>query len=90
MPRLESLSCGHGEMTAVHGLTLDVPHGEITALLGTNGAGKSSTIMCIAGHVSVIGGNILYEEKEITHATPMARVAAGIAVVPEGRRLFAA
>jgi branched-chain amino acid transport system ATP-binding protein len=75
-------------MTTVHGLTLNIPDGEITALLGANGAGKSSTIMCIAGHVSVMDGRILYREKEITRATPMARVAAGIAVVPEGRRLF--
>jgi len=88
MLRLESLSCGYGEMTVVHGLTLNVPDGEITALLGANGAGKSSTIMCIAGHVAVIGGRIIYQEMDITQATPMERVSAGIAVVPEGRRLF--
>jgi branched-chain amino acid transport system ATP-binding protein len=88
MLRLESLSCGYGEMTVVHGLTLNVPDGEITALLGANGAGKSSTIMCIAGHVAVIGGRIIYKEMDITQATPMERVSAGIAVVPEGRRLF--
>jgi branched-chain amino acid transport system ATP-binding protein len=88
MLRLESLSCGYGEMTAVHGLSLDIPGGEITALLGANGAGKSSTIMCVAGHVAVLGGRIIYQAKDITDATPMARVAAGIAVVPEGRRLF--
>jgi branched-chain amino acid transport system ATP-binding protein len=88
MLRLESLNCGYGEMTAVQGLTLNVPRGEITAMLGANGAGKSSTIMCIAGHVTVMSGKIVYGEKEITRATPMARVRAGIAVVPEGRRLF--
>ena len=88
MLRLESLDCGYGEMTVVHGLTLDVADGEITALLGANGAGKSSTILCIAGHVTVMAGRIIYKEKDITHATPMERVAAGIAVVPEGRRLF--
>jgi branched-chain amino acid transport system ATP-binding protein len=88
MLRLESLNCGYGEMTVVHGLTLDVPDGEITALLGANGAGKSSTILCIAGHVAVMGGRIIYKEKDITNATPMERVADGIAVVPEGRRLF--
>ena len=89
MLQLESLSCGYGEMTAVHGLDLDVPAGRITAMLGANGAGKSSTIMCIAGHVAVHGGRMVYMEKDITRSTPMARVAAGIAVVPEGRRLFA-
>ena len=88
MLRLESLSCGYGEMTVVHGLTLNVPVAEISALLGANGAGKSSTIMCIAGHVAVIEGRIIYNEMDITRATPMERVASGIAVVPEGRRLF--
>jgi len=88
MLRLESLSCGYGEMTAVHELSLSVPTGEVTALLGANGAGKSSTIMCIAGHVAIKGGSLLYRETEITHASPMARLEAGIAVVPEGRRLF--
>jgi branched-chain amino acid transport system ATP-binding protein len=89
MLRLESLSCGYGEMTAVQGLTLTIPNGEITALLGANGSGKSSTIMCIAGHVAVTKGWLIYKEKDITDDTPMARVEAGIAVVPEGRRLFA-
>ena len=88
MLRLESLSCGYGEMAVVHGLTLNVPVAEISALLGANGAGKSSTIMCIAGHVAVMEGRIIYKEMDITHATPMERVSAGIAVVPEGRRLF--
>jgi branched-chain amino acid transport system ATP-binding protein len=88
MLRLDSLSCGYGDMTAVQELTLDIPDGEITAMLGANGAGKSSTIMCIAGHVSVTGGSVIYDDKEITHASPMTRVKAGIAVVPEGRRLF--
>jgi branched-chain amino acid transport system ATP-binding protein len=88
MLRLEGLSCGYGEMTAVHKLDLTVPSGEITALLGANGAGKSSTIMCIAGHVTVHDGCVIYKDKDITQTSPMARVAAGIAVVPEGRRLF--
>ena len=88
MLRLESLSCGYGEMTAVHDLTLTVPTGKITALLGANGAGKSSTIMCVAGHVAITSGSLIYRDKEISDTSPMARVAAGIAVVPEGRRLF--
>lgn len=88
MLRLESISCGYGAMTAVHELTLTVPAGQITVLLGANGAGKSSTIMCIAGHVAVSSGRLLYRDTDITDASPMARVQAGIAVVPEGRRLF--
>ncbi len=88
MLRLESVSCGYGPMQVVHGLDLNVAGGEIFALLGANGAGKSSTIMCIAGHVAVKKGRILYQEKDITKQAPMVRVRNGVAVVPEGRRLF--
>jgi branched-chain amino acid transport system ATP-binding protein len=75
-------------MQAVHTLNLAVETGRITALLGANGAGKSSTIMCIAGHVKVFEGRVLYKEKPITNWTPVQRVQAGIGLVPEGRRLF--
>lgn len=88
MLRLDQLSCGYGAMRAVHALDLEVPHGLITALLGANGSGKSSTIMCIAGHVPVHEGRLLYHDEDISHTSPMARVKSGIAVVPEGRRLF--
>jgi len=88
MLRLDLLSCGYGEMTAVHGLSLDVPAGKITALLGANGAGKTSTILCIAGHVAVHEGHVIYQDIDITQASPMERVKSGIAVSPEGRRLF--
>ncbi|MBW1777023.1 MAG: ABC transporter ATP-binding protein [Deltaproteobacteria bacterium] len=88
MLRLETLSCGYGDMRAVHGLDLELVEGGTTALLGANGAGKSSTIMSVAGHVQVHEGKVLYRGEDITRATPMARVKKGIAVVPEGRRLF--
>jgi branched-chain amino acid transport system ATP-binding protein len=88
MLQLEALSCGYGPMQAVHCLDLAIARGSITALLGANGAGKSSTIMCIAGHVQVQQGRILYADKDITHWTPMQRVRQGISLAPEGRRLF--
>ncbi len=88
MLRLEGLSCGYGPMQAVHGLDLEARSGQITALLGANGAGKSSTIMCVAGHVDVHDGRIIYEGSEINAQSPMQRVEAGIGLVPEGRRLF--
>jgi branched-chain amino acid transport system ATP-binding protein len=88
MLRLDALSCGYGPMRAVDQLTLQVAPGAITALLGANGAGKSATIMCIAGHVEVHGGKIFYDGTDIGAMSPMARVTAGIGLVPEGRRLF--
>jgi branched-chain amino acid transport system ATP-binding protein len=89
MLRLEKLSCGYGPMQAVHGIGLEVEAGKAMALLGANGAGKSSTLMCIAGHVETQGGLIRYKGEDIAQKTPMERVAAGIGLVPEGRRLFA-
>lgn len=88
MLRLEQLRCGYGPMQAVHGIDLKAAAGKIMALLGANGAGKSSTLMCIAGHVEIQGGQIRYKGMDIGQKTPMERVAAGIGLVPEGRRLF--
>jgi branched-chain amino acid transport system ATP-binding protein len=88
MLRLEDLSCGYGAIRAVDQLELEVASGSITALLGANGAGKSSTIMCIAGHVEMHAGSIHYDGADVSGLSPMDRVAAGIGLVPEGRRLF--
>jgi branched-chain amino acid transport system ATP-binding protein len=88
MLRLEAMSCGYGGMRAVETLDLDVNAGEIVALVGSNGAGKSSTLMAAAGHVVLQGGRIVFDGADISRASPMARVAAGIALSPEGRRLF--
>ena len=85
---LDGFSCGYGPMRAVDQLQLQVVSGSVTALLGANGAGKSSTIMCIAGHVEIHGGSIFYDGSDIAALSPMSRVAAGIGLVPEGRRLF--
>jgi len=88
MLRLEALSCGYGAMRAVHGLDLEVGRGSIFALIGANGAGKSSTIMAVAGHVQVQEGRVVFDGEDITARPPRERVALGIALVPEGRRLF--
>ncbi len=88
MLRLEGLSCGYGAVRAVENLTLDVPAGTIFALLGPNGAGKTSTIMAIAGHVNVMAGRVIVDGEDITELPAVERVHRGIALVPEGRRLF--
>jgi len=89
MLSLERVSCGYGQVTAVHDLSLEIASGSLHALLGANGAGKTSTIMCIAGHVPCFSGHIRYQGEDLTHLPARARVHRGIAVVPEGRRLFA-
>ena len=88
MLELQNLSCGYGPFNAVHQLSLVLRPGTITALLGANGAGKSSTLMCIAGHGELQAGRILFGGEDISALPATQRVRAGIAISPEGRRLF--
>ncbi|MBN9084453.1 MAG: ABC transporter ATP-binding protein [Rhizobiales bacterium 62-17] len=88
MLRLENLSCGYGPVVAVEDVSFDLPERSSLALLGPNGAGKTSTIMAIMGHTTIHGGRILFNDQDITRLPPVKRVDLGIALVPEGRRLF--
>ena len=88
MLELKGFACGYGLVQAVEQLDLAVPAGRITALLGPNGAGKTSTIMAIAGHVEVQGGRIEFDGEDITRLPPVERTRRGIALAPEGRRVF--
>ena len=89
MLELGNLTAGYGDFLAVQDVSLRVPKGTVYALLGANGAGKTSTIMTIAGHVSVMKGRVLLAGRDITDLPPYRRAQAGIAIAPEGRRLFA-
>ena len=75
-------------MRVVNQLDMEVEKGTVAAILGANGAGKSSLIMALAGHIDVKEGMVEYEDQNITFCSPMERVKKGIAIVPEGRRLF--
>lgn len=88
MLRLEAMTCGYGPFRAVTELSLEVAEGSIFALIGANGAGKSSTLMAVAGHVDVQAGSIWLDGEDITHVPARARVRRGVAIAPEGRRLF--
>ena len=88
MLSLENLSCGYEGSLAVGGIDLKVDQGEVVALIGPNGAGKTSTVQCIAGHVKISAGRISIDGDDIVGSTPQQRIARGIAVAPEGRRLF--
>jgi branched-chain amino acid transport system ATP-binding protein len=85
---LQNFSCGYGEMIAVRDLAFTVDAGQILALLGPNGAGKTSTIMAIMGHVQIKTGSLLVAGADITRLPALKRPELGIALVPEGRRLF--
>ena len=88
MLELRNISCGYGAFNAVHELSLLLRPGTITALLGANGAGKSSTLMCVAGHGELQAGQILFAGEDISAMPATQRVRQGIAISPEGRRLF--
>ena len=87
MLEVKNLSCGYGAFEAVHGISLSLQPGTITGLLGANGAGKSSTLMCLAGHVTLNSGQILFNQEDISRLPPYERVRKGLAISPEGRRL---
>ncbi|HZS84016.1 MAG TPA: ABC transporter ATP-binding protein [Stellaceae bacterium] len=90
MPLLEldSLAAGYGRVEAIEALTLHVENGEIVALLGANGAGKSTTLRAIAGLLKPRKGTIRFDGRSIEGMAPEAIVRLGIALVPEGRRIF--
>lgn len=88
MLELKDLTCGYGRFVAVHDLSFTVKEGSAMAVLGANGAGKTSTLMAIAGHVAVQSGTITFNGVDITQMSPMERCAMGLALAPEGRRLF--
>jgi branched-chain amino acid transport system ATP-binding protein len=85
---LQNFSCGYGEMVAVSDLSFVVEAGQILALLGPNGAGKTSTILAIMGHVQIKAGTLSIDGRNITSLPALKRPELGLALVPEGRRLF--
>jgi branched-chain amino acid transport system ATP-binding protein len=84
------LQAGYGDVQVLWDLTLEVGAGELVCLIGANGAGKTTLMRCISGLLPAKGGEIAVDAKPMVQATPAAFVRAGIAHVPEGRRLFSA
>jgi branched-chain amino acid transport system ATP-binding protein len=89
-PLLEvrDLSVHHGQLQALHGVSLQLPAAATHAMIGANGAGKSTLLRTIAGLHRPTSGSILLDGEDVTRMRPERRVQAGIALVPEGRRLF--
>ncbi len=85
---IRDLTVRYGEIEAVRGLTFTVAAGEVVTLLGSNGAGKSTTLKAISGLVKPASGTILLDGHPLQGMKPEAIVRAGIAHVPEGRRVF--
>ncbi len=88
MLKIENLQVAYGGIQALRGIDLEVPDGKIVTLIGANGAGKSTTLRTISGLVKAKGGSIQYNGTELLGKPISSILAAGIAQVPEGRRVF--
>jgi branched-chain amino acid transport system ATP-binding protein len=86
--RIEGLSIPRGGRPVVRDVTMEIPPGQVTALLGANGAGKSTLVLTVAGLLKASGGRVLLGDQDLTRLRPERVRAAGVAVVPEGRRLL--
>jgi branched-chain amino acid transport system ATP-binding protein len=88
MLRLKNVSASYGAVSALRDIDIDVAAGEVVALIGSNGAGKSTTLRAISGVVRATAGSIEFQGEPITNLSPEQIVARGIVHVPEGRRVF--
>ena len=85
---IKNLSVSYGGIEAIKNISLDVEAGSIVTLIGSNGAGKSSTLRSIAGIVKAKSGEVLFEGENILGLSPDQIVKRGVTLVPEGRRVF--
>jgi branched-chain amino acid transport system ATP-binding protein len=86
---IEDLEARHGQLKAVRGVNLTIEKSETVALVGANGAGKTTLLRAIAGAHPIAEGRIAFKGEDIGRRSAHARAALGLALVPEGRRLFA-
>jgi branched-chain amino acid transport system ATP-binding protein len=87
--KVDSIQVAYGDVQVLHGISLDVREGEIVTLLGSNGAGKTTTLRAISGLQPPRGGDIQYQGASLSRRAASERAAMGIALVPEGRELWA-
>lgn len=85
---LENIHTHYGKIEALHGVSVEVQKGEIVSLIGANGAGKTTLLMTVCGDPQASSGRVLFEGEDITHKPTADIMRSGIAIVPEGRRVF--
>jgi branched-chain amino acid transport system ATP-binding protein len=88
MLHINNLVCRYGKVEAVKGISLSIEKGQLVALIGANGAGKSTTLRAISGLLPTASGRITLDGEDITRCTPRQILSKGIAHCPEGRRVF--
>ena len=89
MLKVEGIHCSYGPIEAVRGVSLEAPAGSLVCILGPNGAGKSTTLKAIAGLVRPWKGRVTVDGKDVTRLGAARRLGLGVALAPEGRRIFA-
>lgn len=85
---LEDIHTHYGKIEALHGVSVEVKKGEIVSLIGANGAGKTTLLMTVCGNPQATSGRVVLEGKDITRDRTSDIMRSGIAIVPEGRRVF--
>ncbi|WP_148864162.1 ABC transporter ATP-binding protein [Marinobacter fonticola] len=85
---LENIHTHYGKIEALHGVSVEIQKGEIVSLIGANGAGKTTLLMTVCGDPQASSGRVLFEDEDITHKPTADIMRSGIAIVPEGRRVF--
>jgi branched-chain amino acid transport system ATP-binding protein len=88
MLKITDLSVNYGRVRAVQSLSLEVGEGELVGLVGHNGAGKTTTLLTITGSLRPAAGDIVFDGRRLVGRSPDAVLRAGVALVPEGRRIF--
>jgi branched-chain amino acid transport system ATP-binding protein len=88
MLEIQGLEVAYGSIAALHGISLRVEKGKIVTLIGSNGAGKSTTLKAVSGLMKVRAGKVLLEGTEVTNYPPHKVVGLGVTQVPEGRMIF--
>ena len=85
---IDNLVCRYGKVEAIKGISLTIEKGQLVALIGANGAGKSTTLRAISGILSSASGSIMLDGEDVTRCTARQILTKGIAHCPEGRRVF--
>jgi len=86
--RLEAVSAGYGRVEVLHAVDVVIPEGSVVALLGANGAGKSTALRVAAGLLPARAGRVVVDGTEVTNLPVHARAARGVCLIPEGRAIF--
>jgi len=87
---VEALEAGYGEVQVLWGVSLNAGRGQLTAIVGANGAGKTTMLRAIAGTIAPWRGRVTFQGKDVTRLPTNVKSARGFALVPEGRQLFSA